>query len=164
VRLLDAGEQAVRDRGGEGGLARGGGVNGCGDLLRGRVLEQVAGSAGLDGRDDVGVGVEVGQDEHRGRLWEGPELPRRLGTLEHAVELQVHQHHVGTGPTHLGQGQGGSADRRDDLDGRVGLEQGGQPVPHQRVVVDDQHAQGQRPTEKLAAMLVPCPGLASTTS
>ena len=62
-----AGSSAACDRRREHGLAAGGGADRAEQLLARRVLEQVAGGAGLDGRHDVAVRVVGRQDEHARR-------------------------------------------------------------------------------------------------
>ena len=90
------------------------------------VLEQVAGGPGLlDRPQDVGVGVEGGEDQHPGRGEAGGDLGRGRGPV-HLRHLEVHEDHVGSFP--LGQGRlGPGGGLLHHLE--VGLAGNAQPVP-----------------------------------
>ena len=122
------------------------GADGGGDVGGVRVLEQVAGGAGLQRGPDLRLLDERG---------DGDDLDVRPAALDlggggHAVHvrhLQVHQHDVGQLAGAVEDGElveraAAVAGFADDGHPRFGREVGGEPRPHDLVVVDQEHAHG----------------------
>src|SRR5215207_9025956 len=79
-RPAHAADQPGGHRRGQHRLAPGGGPDGREQPLPRGVLEQIAGGPGLDGAQDVGVGVVGGEDQHPGGGEAGGDLGRGRGT------------------------------------------------------------------------------------
>ena len=128
---------AAGQRGTEHHAAGRGGPHRVVDLLGPRALEQVAGGAGPDGRQDRVVVLVHGQhDDLDVRVPPGDEAggldPVEVGHLD------VHDDDVRLGLGDQVQRLAAVARRADHLDAVQRAEQGDQPVAHDLVVVDDQ--------------------------
>ncbi len=159
----DAAEQRRRHGGGEDGVAVGSGADAAQQLLARRVLEQVAGGAGVDRGQHVGVVAVGGEDEHADLREPVAQLADR-GDAVAAGHPQVHQHH-------LRPAGDGERDRLDaggrlaqHLELGVAGEDPAQPVAHDRVVVGDQQRDHAGTAGTLAEIAVPSPGVDSTAS
>ena len=142
--------QAHRDRSAEIAAACHDRVDGGDDLMRRFVLQQIAARTGLDRLHHVFGVVVHGQHQHRDLR---VALVQQGGQFQpaHAGHVQVHQRQVRQGASLrvLGQaggqeglGGGGVAGFAHHPQLRHGFQAQPQPVPHQRVVVDQQQPDG----------------------
>jgi hypothetical protein len=110
-----------------------------------RVLEQVAVGAGLDGADDVGVGVVGGEHQHPRRFRSGAQLPGGVDSVE-AGHAQVHQDQVGPQLDDPGEGLVPVGSLAHDLEVGLLAEHRDQSSANDRVVVDHEEPQRHRGT------------------
>ena len=102
-------------------LPRGDRADGAGQLLAGRVLEQIAERAGLERGKDV-VLVAIGGEHDHARLGIArADLAERLDAVHHR-HLDVQEDHVGMGPACLLDRLDAVGRPADDLDVRLELE------------------------------------------
>ena len=96
-------DQGGGDRGREHGLAARGRAD-AGEQVGGRgVLEQVAAGPGLEGAEDVGLGVVGGQDQDLRRRGQRPQGGGHLDATGLAgSQTQIHQYDVGPVGRHHG--------------------------------------------------------------
>ncbi len=125
----------------EDGLAGVGRSHRLDKLSSGRVLQQVACGAGLNGREDVTVGVVGGEDEHPSLMRELPEPLDRLDPA-HNRHAQVHEDNVGVQLFGLAYGVGTVSRLTDDLELDVAGEDAADAVADNGVVVDDEDPDG----------------------
>jgi hypothetical protein len=120
-----AGHRRCHDR-----VAAGDGPHAGQQLSRRGVLEEEAAGAGPEGRVDVLVEVEGGQDEDVGR---GPGGDDPAGGFDavHVRHPHVHQDHVGLERPSRRQRSDAVAGFTDDLDVGLALEHGPEPDAHQ---------------------------------
>ena len=113
-------------------------------LLRRRVLEQEAAGAGPQRLVDVLVEVERGQHQHARRVaGRGEDPPGRLEPVESGIRMSIR---TTSGCSSRAASTASRAVGRlaDDLDVRLRLEDHPEAGAHQRLVVDDQDADGHR--------------------
>ena len=114
-------------------------------MSRGRVLEQVAGGAGLYRGQDVGVAVVGGehQDPDPGQV--RGQLPDR-GQPARAGHAQVHQHHIRLLLPGRHHGLLARAGLGDDRQPRLSAQQRPQAGAHYRMIIrnEDPHGAGPR--------------------
>jgi hypothetical protein len=112
-------------------------LGGVHELLRGCVLEEIAGHAGLDRlRDRVPRFIDGEEDDPRvGRYL--PDLPGRLDAAD-AWHADVHEHHVGRHLLDALDGLLARAGLPDDADFIGQLQGRTEPVPGDGVVIDDE--------------------------
>ena len=128
-----------RSRGPKTASPRGDGPDRPGDVLRRRLLEQVAPGPGSQGREDRVVVLAHGQHDDRGRGELGGDPGRGLDPA-HAGHAQVHEHDVGAGAARLRDRRLPVGRRADDVDARGVLQRRLQALAENGVVVGDQHA------------------------
>src|SRR5215218_6114235 len=161
TRLAPLGEQLARGSRRKRRLAGRGGVYAAQELLRLRVLEEVAGGAGVEGVEDPRAIGERGEHHHLHLLPGSLDAASRLDPVE-ARHLEVHEDHVGVrveGKLDALCSVGRDSDQRDVL--RL-LQELGEPGPQDRMVVDHEHADHWSASSKVTS--VPRPASERTSS
>lgn len=105
------------------------------------IFQKVAGGAGFDRAEDLGVAVEGREDEHGRCRVERAKCGGGLDAVDAGSEAEVAQHHVGVKVGGEGDGffpGGGFADNVH----RVGVEDGAESAADDGMVVDEQHGRG----------------------
>ena len=104
-------------------------------------LEHVTGRAGLDRASDHRGIVVHADHEDRGARRSGLDAVQRLDAV-HVRQLDIEQDQLGVKCGRALHRLGAAAGLGDDLD-VVAAQHAGEPGPHHRVIVDDQHAERQ---------------------
>src|SRR5213593_27011 len=108
-------------------------------LLRLDVLQQIASGARPYGREHLLVVDEARQHDHLRRGAERADLADGLNAIE-AWHYDVDEHDVWLQLTHPLDSLDAIHGLADDVDVRLGTEESLEPLPHDRMVVSDQHA------------------------
>jgi len=113
------------------------------EVRRWGVLQQEAGRSGGEGAKDEVVGLEGGEDHHRGRVGECPDPAGGLHTIA-PRHPHVHEDHCRCHVGHEFDGGDAVLSLAHDLDARCALQDEAQACADEGLVVHEDHAHGCR--------------------